>query len=85
MIEPARQLELPVGRPVEPLACKRGHFKRLHTKIKHRIEERRLRAVLQARHPVPGSVAAALTRSGTDEENLRREADLLGVTQYYGL
>ena len=93
MIELARQVELRGGTPAEPLAYKRRYLDLLHAKIEHRLEEVRAGAAPPAKYLVPGSVALLeLLRSrgirlylasGTDEEFMRKEADLLGVTPYF--
>ena len=93
MIELARQVELRGGRPAEPLAYKRRYLDLLHARIAHRIEDLRTRAAPPEKYLVPGSVALLeqlrsrgirlYLASGTDEEYMRKEADLLGVTQYF--
>ena len=93
MIELASQVELRGGKPEEPLVYKRRYLQRLHAHIAHRIEDLRLGREPAEKYLVPGSIPllAALRErglrlylaSGTDEEYMREEADLLGVTPYF--
>jgi phosphoglycolate phosphatase-like HAD superfamily hydrolase len=93
MIELARQVELRDGEAEEPLVYKRRYLERLHAHIAHRIEDLRLSRAAPEKYLVPGSIQllAALRErglrlylaSGTDEEYMREEADLLGVTPYF--
>ncbi|MGD0776625.1 MAG: HAD family hydrolase [Candidatus Solibacter sp.] len=93
MIELARQVELRGGRPADPLVYKHRYLDRLHAKMQYRIEELRNRTAEPEKYLVPGSIALCeLLRargirlylaSGTDEEYMRKEADLLGVTRYF--
>ncbi|MCS7042242.1 MAG: HAD family hydrolase [Bryobacteraceae bacterium] len=93
MIELARQVELRGGRPEDPLVYKYRYLDRLHRRIRHRIEELETGAAPPEKYLVPGSRALLeLLRSrglklylasGTDQEFMRREADLLGLTPYF--
>src|SRR5690349_15490861 len=86
MIELARQVELRGGKPLDPLVYKRMYLDRLWERIRDRV-----RSLENGADPepylVPGS-RALLERlrdrgmrlylaSGTDEEYMKREADLL--------
>jgi len=93
MIELARQVELRGGKPEDPLVYKHRYLKRLHAHIAHRIEDLRLGRAPAEKYLVPGSIPllAALRErglrlylaSGTDEQYMHEEADLLGVTPYF--
>jgi phosphoglycolate phosphatase len=93
MIELARQVELRGGEAEQPLVYKRRYLERLHAHIAHRIEDLRLGRATAEKYLVPGSIQllTALSErglrlylaSGTDEEYMREEADLLGVTPYF--
>jgi phosphoglycolate phosphatase-like HAD superfamily hydrolase len=82
------------GRPPEPLALKRQYLDRLWVKIRHRIEALRNRAADPETYLVPGAEAILqfLTErgirlylaSGTDHANVREEAELLGISRYFG-
>jgi phosphoglycolate phosphatase len=93
MIELARQVELRGGQALDPLVYKRRYLDLLHAKIEHRLEDVRTGTALPEKYLVPGSIELLeLLRSrgirlylasGTDEECMRQEADLLGVTKYF--
>ncbi len=93
MIELARQVELRGGEAEHPLAYKRRYLQRLDAHIAHRIEDLRRDRAAREKYLVPGSIQllAALRgrglrlylASGTDEEYMREEADLLGVRPYF--
>ncbi|MGA2207707.1 MAG: HAD family hydrolase [Terracidiphilus sp.] len=93
MIELARQVELRGGTAADPLVYKRRYLDRLHVRIAHRLEELRSGNAAPEKYLVPGSMdlLKALRErglrlylaSGTDEEFMRRESDLLGVTEYF--
>lgn len=93
MIELARQVELRGGSPEDPLVYKRRYLERLHARIRHRLEELGSGAAPPERYLVPGSRALLeLLRSrglrlylasGTDQEFVRREAELLRLTEYF--
>ncbi len=89
MIELARQVELRGGRPEDPLVYKYRYLDRLHERIRHRLEELESGAAPPEKYLVPGSrrLLERLRRrglklylaSGTDQEFMRREAELLQV------
>lgn len=93
MIELARQVELRGGRPEDPLVYKYRYLDRLHARIRHRLEELESGAAPPEKYLVPGSRALLemLRRrglklylaSGTDEPFMRREAELLRLTEYF--
>jgi len=93
MIELARQVELRGGKAAEPLVYKHRYLGRLHDRIKYRLEEVRSGNAAPEKYLVPGSLdllkalhergLRLYLASGTDEEYMRRESDLLGVTEYF--
>ena len=93
MIELARQVELRGGKPEDPLVYKYRYLDRLHAQIRHRIEELESGAAPPEKYLVPGSLdllellrgrgMTLYLASGTDQEFMRREADLLGVSRYF--
>ena len=93
MIELARQVELRGGKPEDPLVYKRRYLHLLDVHIADRIAELKERRARPEKYLVPGSVELlrALRErglklylaSGTDEEYMRAEADLLEVTEYF--
>lgn len=93
MIELARQVELRGGHAEDPLVYKHRYLDRLHSRIAHRLEEVRSGACGPEKYLVPGSVALLrmlrerglrlYLASGTDQEYMRMEADLLGLTQWF--
>lgn len=93
MIELARQVELRGGQPEDPLVYKYRYLDRLHARIRHRLEELESGAAPPEKYLVPGSRALLemLRRrglrlylaSGTDQEFMRREAELLQVAGYF--
>ncbi len=93
MIELARQVELRGGTAAEPLVYKHRYLDRLHVRIAHRLEELRSGNAPPEKYLVPGSLALLkglrerglhlYLASGTDEEYMRREVELLGVTGYF--
>lgn len=93
MIELARQVELRGGKPEDPLVYKYRYLDRLHARIRYRIEELETGAAPPEKYLVPGS-RALLERlrarglklylaSGTDQDFMRREAELLRLTEYF--
>jgi phosphoglycolate phosphatase-like HAD superfamily hydrolase len=93
MIELARQVELRGGKAEDPLVYKRRYLDRLHARIRHRLEELESGAAPPEKYLVPGS-RALLERlrsrglrlylaSGTDQEFVHREAELLRLTEYF--
>jgi phosphoglycolate phosphatase-like HAD superfamily hydrolase len=93
MIELAAQVERRGGVPETPLAYKHKYLGLLHKRIAHRLDELRSGRAKPEKYLVPGSIALlqALRKrgmrlylaSGTDEEYMRQEADLLGVTEFF--
>jgi phosphoglycolate phosphatase-like HAD superfamily hydrolase len=81
------------GRPLEPAAYKKLYLDRLWLKIHDRIEALRSGAVSPEQYLVPGACALLeglrsrglrlYLASGTDEENVREEAALLGVAPFF--
>ncbi len=81
------------GRPREPLAYKKQYLDLLWEKIKHRVRELERGEAPPEKYLVPGAVRLLETlkerglemylASGTDQEYMRREADLLGVSRYF--
>ena len=92
MIELAAQVERRGGRPLEPAAYKRMYLDRLHLKIGGRLADLRAGGSPE-KYLVPGARALlealdarGLTMylaSGTDQEFMRLEADLLDVSRYF--
>jgi phosphoglycolate phosphatase-like HAD superfamily hydrolase len=93
MIELAAQVERRGGVPETPLAYKHKYLGLLHKRIAHRLDEVRCGRAKPEKYLVPGSIELlqALRKrgmrlylaSGTDEEYMRQEADLLGVTEFF--
>jgi phosphoglycolate phosphatase-like HAD superfamily hydrolase len=93
MIELASQVERRGGVPETPLAYKHKYLGLLHKRIAHRLDELRSGRAKPEKYLVPGSMELlqALRErgmrlylaSGTDEEYMRQEADLLGVTEFF--
>ncbi len=93
MIELAAQVELRGGIPETPLAYKYKYLGLLHQRIAHRLDELRSGRAKPEKYLVPGSIELleALRKrgmrmylaSGTDEEFMKQEADLLGVTEFF--
>jgi phosphoglycolate phosphatase len=93
MIELAAQVEMRGGVPETPLAYKYKYLRLLHQRIAHRLEELRSGQAKPEKYLVPGSIELleALRErgmrlylaSGTDEEFMKQEADLLGVTKFF--
>ncbi len=93
MIEFANQIERRGGQPLDPLLYKRMYLDRLHDRIRDRLTELREERVPPEKYLVPGALPLiqALSErglqlylaSGTDQEYMREEARLLGVTRYF--
>lgn len=93
MIELSRQIEQRGGTPKDPLEYKRQYLHLLNLRIAGRLEELREDGSAARKHLVPGSIelleslrARGLRlylASGTDQEYMREEADLLGVSAYF--
>jgi len=81
------------GTPLAPLEYKKMYLDRLHARIRYRLEELRSGEAVPEKYLVPGAralVAALRERglrlylvSGTDQQYMREEADLLAMSQYF--
>jgi phosphoglycolate phosphatase-like HAD superfamily hydrolase len=93
MIELSRQITLRGGTPYDPIVYKKRYLDLLHARISHRLEELRQDSSSVGKYVVPGSLELldalrlrGLTlylASGTDQDYMRAEADLLGVTPFF--
>jgi len=93
MIELAHQVELRVGKSLDPLAYKKIYHDRLMQKIDYRREELRCGAASPEKYLVPGArqfLEALRARglrmycaSGTDAEYTLEEAQLLEIAHYF--
>jgi len=93
MIELADQVRARGGKPEDPLVYKRRYLDLLHTRIAHRLEELRSGNCSLEKYLVPGArrlLEALHARglkmylaSGTDQQYMREEADLLDVSRYF--
>jgi phosphoglycolate phosphatase-like HAD superfamily hydrolase len=94
MIELAGQVTRRGGIPRDPLDYKKMYLDLLWGKIRHRVDALEKGAADPGEFLVPGSIELleALKErglrmylaSGTDEFYMKREADLLGLTKYFG-
>jgi phosphoglycolate phosphatase len=94
MIQFADRVKERGGTPQEPLWYKHEYLRRLNQKIDDRIVGLKRKSIEAERYLVFGSVALLedLKRrgmklylaSGTDEQFVKAEADLLGLTKYFG-
>lgn len=94
MIQFAERVKERGGNPQEPLWYKHEYLQRLETKIQDRIENLRTKARDADEYLVLGSknLLKLLQKrglnlylaSGTDEIFVKREAELLGVTEFFG-
>ena len=94
MIQLAEEVAKRGGRPLEPLAYKRRYHDLLMARIQGRLDDLASGRADRERWTVPGSHALleelrqrGLTlylASGTDLPFVRREAELLGVAEYFG-
>jgi phosphoglycolate phosphatase-like HAD superfamily hydrolase len=94
MIQFAERVKERGGNPREPLWYKHEYLQRLELKIQNRIERLKSRQVDPDRYLLHGSrhllellAARGLNlylASGTDEIFVKREAELLNVTKYFG-
>ena len=94
MIQFAERVKERGGNPQEPLWYKHEYLRRLELKIQDRIERLKNRQIDPDRHLLHGSrlLLELLARrglnlylaSGTDEVFVKREAELLDVTKYFG-
>lgn len=81
------------GEPLEPLAYKKMYLDRLWVRIKGRIEDLQAKSVSPEAYQVPGAQALLESlkerglklylASGTDEADVIRETELLGLTKYF--
>jgi len=94
MIQFAARVKERGQNPREPLWYKHEYLRRLNEKIRHRLDGLRSGTVSREDHLLFGSreILENLRRrglqlylaSGTDEVFVREEAELLGVTEYFG-
>jgi len=93
MIALAEEVTKRGGKPLDPLSYKKAYLERLWERIKHRVHELEAGNAAPEKYLVPGAIAMLeglkerglkmYLASGTDQVYMRREADLLGVTQYF--
>jgi phosphoglycolate phosphatase len=93
MVELANQVESRGGKPLDPLLYKRRYLDLLHAKIAYRLEELRKGDAPPDKYLVPGArqLLEALSArglkmylaSGTDQQYMRDEADLVDVSRYF--
>jgi len=93
MIELANQVALRGGAPPDPLVYKRRYLDLLHARIAYRLEELRSGGAPPEKYLVPGvrrTLEALHERglkmylaSGTDQQYMRDEADLVDVSRYF--
>jgi phosphoglycolate phosphatase-like HAD superfamily hydrolase len=94
MIQFAERVKERGGSPQEPLWYKHEYLRRLESKIQDRIERLRARNIQPDEYLVHGSLqllellkqlgCSLYLASGTDELFVKREAELLGVSGYFG-
>jgi phosphoglycolate phosphatase len=94
MMQFAERVEERGGTPQEPLWYKHEYLRRLEGKIQDRIESIRARRAAPEKYLLHGSIelltllakrgANLHLASGTDEIFVKREAELLGVTKFFG-
>jgi phosphoglycolate phosphatase-like HAD superfamily hydrolase len=94
MIELARQVEARAARPAEPQTYKRMYLDRLWSSIRDRVEALERGVATPGDYLVPGSMEllAGLRErgfvlylaSGTDDADVKREAELLRLTPFFG-
>jgi len=94
MIQLAEEVRKRGGEPLDPLTYKRMYHDRLMRHIHHRREALRTKQVNPEEMLVPGALdlleslvqrgLALYLASGTDEDYVREEADLLGLTPFFG-
>jgi len=94
MMQFAERVKERGGTPQEPLWYKHEYLRRLEGKIQDRIESLRTRRIPPETHLLHGSIelltlltnrgANLYLASGTDEIFVKREAELLGVTKFFG-
>lgn len=93
MIELAEQVRVRGGTPLDPLEYKLEYLRRLEDRIQHRIEGLANRQIEPTSLLLPGSMelldslrsrgVRMYLASGTDEPYVIREAQLLGVADYF--
>lgn len=93
MIALADEVKKRGGVPKDPLDYKRRYLALLLAKIRHRIEDLQSGRIAPEQYLVPGVIPVLESlkqrglkmylASGTDQDYMRREADLLGVTRYF--
>ncbi len=93
MIQLATRIQERGGHPKDPLWYKHEYLRRLNEKIHHRLEDLRQGVCTPDQHLVHGSrqLLDELSRrgmrlylaSGTDEQFVKNEADLLDVSRYF--
>jgi phosphoglycolate phosphatase len=93
MIQLADRIRERGGQPLEPLEYKHEYLRRLDARIQHRLEGLRSGEIQPDSllvHQARGLLEALTQRgvtlhlaSGTDEQFVRREADLLDVAKYF--
>ncbi len=81
------------GKPLDPLEYKKMYLELLHARIRYRLDELRQQKAPPEKYLVPGArelVAALKERglrlylaSGTDQQYMREEADLLDMARYF--
>ncbi len=94
MMALADEIKLRGGQSLEPLTYKKMYLERLWLKIRQRIEDLRGRKVHPERYLVPGALQLLdelagrglriYLASGTDDANVKEEAELLGVSRFFG-
>jgi phosphoglycolate phosphatase len=94
MMQLAKEVRVRGGNPEEPARYKQKYHDRLLDKIKHRHEDLISGRARPADHLVPGTLEllsalrgkgmALYLASGTDERYVKHEADLLGLTPFFG-
>ena len=94
MMQFAERVKERGGTPQEPLWYKHEYLRRLEGKIQDRIESLRTRRAAPEKYLLHGSIelltllakrgANLHLASGTDEIFVKREAELLGVTKFFG-
>jgi phosphoglycolate phosphatase len=94
MMQFAERVKERGGKPQEPLWYKHEYLRRLNQKIEDRLVGLKNKSVAAEKHLVFGSIALLddLKRrglklylaSGTDEQFVKAEAELLGLTKYFG-
>ena len=93
MIAFADEISKRGGTPLDPLEYKKMYLELLHARIRYRLDELRQQKAPPEKYLVPGArelVAALKERglrlylaSGTDQQYMREEADLLDMARYF--